>query len=130
MHSDFLFVYGTLRRDCVTGAHDRYLAGAQFIAKACVRGWLYRVSYYPALVLDEEADWVQGEIYCLRDAQQLHELDVYEGCTFPSKPEQEYQRQLIDVSITGQSDIRCWIYTYQHPLDNLPVIASGDFLNP
>lgn len=128
MNTNLLFVYGTLRRDCPSGAHQQYLSGAEFIARAQVRGKLYRVSYYPALALTG-SEWVQGEIYRLRDEQQLAQLDAYEECTYPALPDQEYQRCLIEAeSIKGEL-FNAWVYAYQRPLDNLPLIASGDFLN-
>lgn len=129
MNTNLLFVYGTLRRDCPSGAHQQYLSGAEFIASAQVRGKLYRVSYYPALALSG-SEWVQGEIYRLRDGQQLAQLDAYEECSYPALPDQEYQRCLINAeSIKGEL-FNAWVYAYQRPLDNLPLIVSGDFLNP
>ena len=128
--NDYIFVYGTLRRDCTTGAHQTYLANAEFICNAKVRGRLYRVSYYPALVLDDSADWVLGEVYLLPSANLLQLLDIYEECTYPSQPEQEYQRKKVDVVTQAGKLISAWIYSYQHPIAGLEEIASGDFLNP
>ncbi|WP_049631073.1 gamma-glutamylcyclotransferase [Cellvibrio sp. pealriver] len=130
VYGTFLFVYGTLRRDCTTGAHQRYLAGAEFIAKARVRGRLYRVSYYPALVIDESGDWVKGEIYRLKDAAQLSALDEYEECSYPATPDQEYQRITVFANADNEKEIACWVYAYQQTPDGLAVIESGDFLNP
>ncbi len=129
MINDLLFVYGTLRRACPTGAHHIYLSGAEFIAPAQIRGRLYRVSYYPALELNAEG-WVQGEIYRLRDEQQLAQLDAYEECTYPALPEQEYQRCLIQAEAANGQNYKAWVYAYQRPLHDLPPIASGDFLTP
>lgn len=129
MITDLLFVYGTLRRDCPNGAHPQYLAGAEFITSAQVRGKLYRVSYYPALVLDD-GGWVQGEIYRLQNEQQLARLDAYEECTYPALPEQEYQRCVIHAQTANGETFKVWVYAWQRPLENLPLIASGDFLNP
>ncbi len=129
MKTDLLFVYGTLRRECPSGAHQQYLSGAEFIAHARVRGQLYRVSHYPALALNADG-WVQGEIYRLCDAQQLAQLDAYEECTFPALPEQEYQRCLIQAEPDKGESCCVWVYAYQQSLQNLPLIASGDFLNP
>lgn len=126
---DLLFVYGTLRRACPGGAHQKYLAGAEFIANARVRGTLYRVSYYPALAINDSG-WVQGEIYRLCDKQQLALLDAYEECTWPALPGQEYQRCLIQAEVASGERLDTWVYAWQHPLDNLPLISSGDFLNP
>lgn len=130
MQTEYIFVYGTLRRACTTGAHHTYLAGAEFIGSAKVRGNLYRVSYYPALVLDDAAGWVLGEVYRLNSHEQLQRLDVYEECSYPSLPDQEYQRKKIAVVTDMGASLTAWIYSYQHPIAGLETIASGDFLNP
>lgn len=129
-NGDFIFVYGTLRRACSTGAHHIYLAGAEFIDNATVNGTLFRVSYYPALVLDNLAGKVLGEVYKLKSTEQLIQLDAYEECDHPAQPDQEYQRQKIDLSTTSGIALSAWIYSYQHASEGLEVIASGDFLNP
>lgn len=133
MNSELLFVYGTLRRACASGAHQQYLAGAEFIAHAQVRGKLYQVSYYPALVLECDAatsTWVTGEIYRLTGAAQLRALDAYEECAYPAHPEQEYQRITCTATTDTGALLRAWVYAYQRPITQLPLIASGDFLNP
>jgi gamma-glutamylcyclotransferase (GGCT)/AIG2-like uncharacterized protein YtfP len=130
MQTEYIFVYGTLRRACTTGAHQTYLANAEFVGSANVRGSLYRVSYYPALVLDDSADWVLGEVYRLSSNEQLQRLDAYEECTYPSLPDQEYQRKQITVITDKGTSLMAWIYSYQHPIAGLEKISSGDFLNP
>lgn len=130
MQTDYIFVYGTLRQACPTGAHDKYLMGATFIAPAKIKGRLFKVSYYPALVVDAAADWVIGEVYQLASTEQLAALDAYEECTYPAQPEQEYQRQKVEVLIDGGEYLSVWVYAYQHASAHLEFIASGDFLNP
>ncbi|PUA28098.1 MAG: hypothetical protein B0W54_16550 [Cellvibrio sp. 79] len=133
MSAELLFVYGTLRRDCPTGAHQKYLAGAEFIANAQVHGKLYRVSYYPALVLEENAQdafWIRGEVYQLASPDQLGALDAYEECDYPAQPHQEYQRKRHEVITVAGEKLQVWIYAYQHSITHLPLIESGDFLNP
>ena len=131
---DYIFVYGTLRKACPTGAHTKYLAGATFIDYALVRGSLYRVSYYPALLLAEMTDTsageVIGEIYKLASAHQLTDLDTYEECDYPAQPEQEYLRQKITVITASGITLSAWVYCYQRAIEGLEVMASGDFLNP
>jgi gamma-glutamylcyclotransferase (GGCT)/AIG2-like uncharacterized protein YtfP len=96
-----------------------------------VRGKLYRVSYYPALVIgDTHSYTVKGEIYRLSNSQQLTTLDAYEECSYPALPGQEYQRCLIQAEVSNGELFNTWVYAYQRRLDNLPLIESGDFLNP
>lgn len=130
MQTEFIFVYGTLRRACTTGAHQKYLAEAEFIDNAKINGRLYRVSYYPALVLDDSAAWVVGEVYRLTSSEQLMRLDTYEECTYPSLPGQEYQRKKIDLITESGTELSAWVYSYLRASEGLELITSGDFLNP
>lgn len=131
MNSDLLFVYGTLRRTCTTGAHAKYLRDAVFIGAGKISGKLYQVSYYPALTLEgQNPTWVIGEIYRLDDPQQLLRLDAYEECSHPPQPGQEYHRRRVQVAGDDGVIFTAWTYVYQLPTDHLSLIASGDFLNP
>ncbi len=125
----YVFVYGTLRSACQTGAHKQYLRGADFISPAKIRGQLYMVDYYPGLVLSETENWAIGEIYLLEDEAQLHDLDVYEGCAKKSPQPHEYERRMTQVVLTSGEEIAAWVYVYQQETQHLPIINSGDFLN-
>ncbi len=126
----YIFVYGTLRRAWPGGAHQAYLTGAEFIDTAGINGHLYRVSYYPALVLDTGAGPVRGEVYKLASTGQLLALDAYEECTYPALPTQEYQRIRVPIITDSGTPITAWVYAYQRGCEHLELIASGDFLNP
>jgi gamma-glutamylcyclotransferase (GGCT)/AIG2-like uncharacterized protein YtfP len=130
MQGELIFVYGTLRSGCTTGAHQTYLTDATFITPAKIKGKLFKVSYYPALIIDETADWVIGEVYQLASAAQLAALDAYEECTYPAQPQQEYQRRKVEVLTDAGDYLSAWVYAYQHASAHLEFIASGDFLNP
>lgn len=125
----YVFVYGTLRSACKTGAHQQYLSGAEFISPAKIRGQLFMVDYYPGLVLSETEHWVVGEIYLLEDERQLHALDVYEGCAKKSPQPHEYARRLTQVVLTKGNEMTAWVYVYQQATHDLALIHSGDFLN-
>ena len=125
----YVFVYGTLRSACETGAHTQYLNGADFISPARIRGQLYMVDYYPGLVLSETEHWAIGEIYLLEDEAQLHDLDVYEGCAKKSPQPHEYERRMMQVVLTSGEPMDAWVYVYQQNTDHLILIDSGDFLH-
>lgn len=122
-----VFVYGTLRKACPSGVHQQYLAGADFLGNGKVQGRLYRISYYPGLVLGEPG-WVQGEVYRLRSAEQLGQLDNYEGCSTPPAQGDEYLRMPVEVLLEGTTPLQVWAYIYVAPRAGLSVIPSGDFL--
>ncbi len=125
----YVFVYGTLRSACETGAHKQYLSGADFISPAKIRGQLFMVDYYPGLVLSETEHWAVGEIYLLEDEAQLHDLDVYEGCAKKSPQPHEYERRKTQVVLASGEKMTAWAYVYQQETQDLAVINSGDFLN-
>lgn len=124
----YVFVYGTLRRTCSTGAHKTYLQGATFIGDARIQAKLFRVSYYPAIILSNEDEWVNGEVYRLVDEAQLHALDDYEECSLPANNEQEYRREQIRVKLTNGEQLNAWAYIYNRSTENLTLIAQGNFL--
>lgn len=128
-HSHYLFVYGTLRKECETGAHKEYLGEADFVSPAKIRGQLFLVDYYPGLVLSETEHWAIGEIYLLENESQLHDLDVYEGCAKKSPQPHEYERRIAEVVLTSGETVQAWTYVYQQDTSNLSTINSGDFLN-
>ncbi len=68
MKDEFLFVYGTLRRD-VVGEMYRLLARySDFVGEATYQGKLYKVTHYPGVVpSNDPADLVQGEVYRIRN---------------------------------------------------------------
>jgi gamma-glutamylcyclotransferase (GGCT)/AIG2-like uncharacterized protein YtfP len=125
----YVFVYGTLRSACETGAHKQYLNGAEFISPAKIRGQLFMVDHYPGLVLSETEHWAIGEIYLLENEAQLHDLDVYEGCAKKSPQPHEYERRMTQVLLSSGEPITAWVYVYKQETHNLSVINSGDFLN-
>ena len=131
-NSLLIFVYGTLRQNCPTGAHRLYLQDAQFISPAITQGSLFLIDYYPGLVItkviSDNETWVTGEVYLLKDMQQLQQLDRYEGCAEDSPKPHEYIRTLIDVKLPGEKILRAWSYVYQGNTKSLAYIASGNFL--
>lgn len=123
-----VFVYGTLRRGCSSGAHRRYLGGADFIGEGKVKGQLYPVNIYPGLVQNPEDYWALGEVYQLPNKDTLAALDDYEGVGSSFEEPQEYRRQVVEVVLESGEPIKAWTYIYNWPLNNLAPIASGDFL--
>ena len=103
-----LFVYGTLRRG---GSNDiaRLVPEATFIVEASMRGRLYDLGEYPALVADENAGWVAGEIYAVPDSG-WPALDALEEIVTPERPAGYYFRIVAKVRIGEASDSSCEVY--------------------
>jgi gamma-glutamylcyclotransferase (GGCT)/AIG2-like uncharacterized protein YtfP len=156
MTSDRLFVYGTLMRGFDHPMARLLSANADFLGTARCRGRLYLVKHYPGLVPSDDAeDIVHGELYRLRARDELlREFDMYEACGEGFVQPTEYFRKLLKVALTGgpadthaasieapteprtepwiepsiEPWIEAWTYIYNWPVDGLPRIASGQFL--
>lgn len=107
--------------------HATLRAVASFVGDARIHGRLYLIADYPGLVLDDNAGWVVGELYRLRDLAVLEDLDEYEGAT-AGVPEPEYRRVQREVDLIRAESCPAWIYEYCGPLQARPRILSGDFL--
>lgn len=129
---DYLFVYGTLRRDSRSEMFHLLARHAVFVGDSTFQGKLFRVDYYPGVVASENPnDVVHGEVYKLIASDiVLARLDDYEECG-PGYPEpHEYIRRKQNVTLNGEgSVIPAWIYLYNRPIAGLELIPSGDFYN-
>ena len=124
----YLFVYGTLRKGVVNEFAAMLSRSAHYIGAARVRGRLYRVAHYPALMPSRRGcGWVRGDVYALdHPVRMFRILDEYEGLTAPS----EFQRTTILAKLDSGERIEAWVYVYTRGTVGLPRIVSGDFLNP
>ena len=111
-----VFVYGTLRRG---GSNHFRMAEADFISAATLRGRLYRIDWYPGVVLDATGDEIQGEIYDV-SPEQLDELDEFEGM--------EYRRIRAVVKTPNGETYPAWIWEWLMPVDEAQRITGGDWL--
>jgi len=96
-----LFVYGTL----MSGDQSGGLLHGLPVEPARTKGRLYRMpAGYPAMVLDKDGPWVQGELVTLDNPGRLLLLDTFEGV-----PQGLYSRKVIRVAFGGRS-AACWAY--------------------
>jgi gamma-glutamylcyclotransferase (GGCT)/AIG2-like uncharacterized protein YtfP len=130
MTSDRLFVYGTLMRGFDHPMARLLAANADFLGSAQCQGRLYLVRHYPGLVLSADpADIVHGELFALREPDALlREFDMYEACGEGFEEPTEYVRQVLPVTLADGAAGNAWTYIYNRPVTELPLIASGRFL--
>ena len=122
-----LFVYGTLRRG---GSNDiaRIAPAARFAGMARIRGRLYDLGAYPALLPDAGAGWVAGELYTIPDAA-WPALDALEEPVTPQRPDGEYFKITATVEDADGAPRQVWIYTANPAVLRLDrEIGSGDWM--
>jgi gamma-glutamylcyclotransferase (GGCT)/AIG2-like uncharacterized protein YtfP len=107
-NTERVFVYGTLKRG---EARVRFWPRRpQVIEPATVRGELYDLGDYPALIAGD--DVVAGEVWQFAAAdlpETLAVLDRIEG--YANRPDDLYRREVIDCS-TPAGTVSAWTYRY------------------
>lgn len=127
-----LFVYGSLRSDAqphvrnAAGPFAALAAAADLEGSASLAGNLYAVSWYPALAPDPSARPVRGEVWRIQDAAILPMLDAFEGDEYVR--ESHAVRLNLGPDLAGQW-VTAFVYRYAAPLQGVPLIPSGDYVD-
>ena len=121
---EYIFVYGTLRRNSNHSMAKVLQTYADYIADAVTQGELYQVSTYPALIESTHSgDKVFGELYKINNSNILLPLlDEYEGCTENFSIPHEYSRKILPITLTTGEIINAWVYIYNWDVSLLPRI--------
>mgnify|MGYP000004489470 FL=1 len=126
---EYLFVYGTLRRDCGNDLHRLIARNSDYVGMATYQGQMYQVADYPGIIPSEDAkDQVVGELYLLSNTiKLLNVLDEYEEFDPESSEKSLFVREHVTVKLKDQ-EITSYAYLYNKPIDQKTRIASGDYL--
>lgn len=119
-----VFVYGTLRRG---GSNHFRMAGAEWITGGTVRGHLYRIDWYPGLVLDEAGDEIHGEVYSV-GPDQMSDLDVFEGLSAGEIQGSEYRRVQAIVMPQNSQPLTAWVWEWLGIVQESQRLTDGDWL--
>lgn len=129
MH-DKLFVYGTLMGDVRSNIAQFLRRNSRFLGDYRVQGQLYDLGCYPGLTLSiNENHWVTGHLYqLLNPYSTLFTLDDYEDIIPGREDDSLYRRELVEVCRESEIE-NAWIYLYNKPTDNLPLITFENYLD-
>jgi gamma-glutamylcyclotransferase (GGCT)/AIG2-like uncharacterized protein YtfP len=122
MDREYLFVYGTLRKEYKLGIMEKLAAHLVFTGKGKVQATLYDLGTYPAALANEQQHEIWGDVYEVTEADKLFPvLDEYEG--------DEYKRQKTEVKLETEERLDAWIYWYSGPVDESLQIQENDYLD-
>ncbi|OAI05479.1 gamma-glutamylcyclotransferase family protein [Methylomonas methanica] len=125
----YLFVYGTLRRNRQSQSQHAFLEACDYLSDASMPGELYEIEAYPGAITGG-TKLVKGELYLMQNPEQtLSALDIYEECAAHFPQPHEYIRRELQVSLPDGQTVSAWTYLYNRPLDGLIRIDDGDYLN-
>lgn len=120
MAKEYLFVYGTLRKEFELSWKAAIAQQLLFVGTGNVNGTLYDLGDYPGAVKGGDAE-ILGDIFEIKDTSILEVLDVYEG--------EEYKREKESITLTTGKTIDAWMYCYFETTANRPVIRNRDYLD-
>lgn len=125
-NSQFLFVYGTLKKG--QSAHQLLEPRARFVCSGLMRGRLYDLGPYPvAQKASGPGQEFAGELYELNDPSALLDaLDRYEGAGEHAAGERGYFRSRADVLGCDRRTYRAWVYLYAGGVDQSRRIGEWD----
>lgn len=132
METDYLFVYGSLRR-CADTPMSRWLDfNATWVGQGQVNGQLYYLGSYPALLLDDSLGLqVVGDIFQWphdQGASLLAYLDDYEGIVNHAE-NNEYNRVTTRVTHAA-GHLLAYVYVFNRELSSYhhkQLIPGGDY---
>ena len=101
---------------------------AEFVGRGKIKGRLYDLGEYPAVISSVSEQLVRGEVYELRDpANAVDILDEYEEF-FPLHPERSlFVRAVTPVMMDDGGETKAWVYFYNGQVDERKLIAGGDY---
>ena len=126
--SNYLFVYGTLKRRSRHPMARRLAQSARFVGAAWIAGRLYNLGRFPGLKEPRSPeDCVQGDVYDLGENADavLREMDAYESGEAPTPT--SYERWQADVTLELGSTLKVWVYRYRGDVEEANFIASGSY---
>jgi gamma-glutamylcyclotransferase (GGCT)/AIG2-like uncharacterized protein YtfP len=129
MAPEFIFVYGTLRKQIASNMSHVLADHCEYFSDGVMRGTLYEVCGYPGAIESGDAnDKVFGELYKMLDRKQvLAQLDEYEECSDRFPRPHEYYRKALSIELPGGGSVVAWVYLYNHDVSKLKQIISGDY---
>ena len=122
--AQLVFIYGSLRRG---GSNHFRMAGAEFIASGTITGRMYRIDWYPGLVLDEAGDEIHGEVYSV-GPELLSALDGFEGFSAGEIQGSEYRRVQTTVVQQDSSTLTAWVWEWLGLVEESQRVSDGDWL--
>ncbi len=128
--SNYLFVYGTLRK-AAYGPMQRLIDDyCDVIGEATLQGRLYDLGNYPGLVeSDSYSDIVVGECFQLKASEYvLAEFDAYEECNESFAKPWLYRREKRSCILNSGEELDVWVYIYNRSVEGKTHIQSGDYL--
>ncbi|HEV2483160.1 MAG TPA: gamma-glutamylcyclotransferase family protein [Puia sp.] len=126
--TDYLFVYGTLRKDYDLKLKNKVSADLQYVGQGRVGASMYDIGRYPGAVRSTAGDEVIGDVFEVIDpVRVLKILDKYEGIPGNGGPT-EFIRKRSKIRLRGGKAVMAWVYWYNFDLGKKLKIKYKNYL--
>jgi gamma-glutamylcyclotransferase (GGCT)/AIG2-like uncharacterized protein YtfP len=137
---DYLFVYGTLRKNYDLKLKNRVRDDLQYVGQAKVGASLYDLGRYPGAIKSNKGQEVIGDVFLVNEpVRVLKILDKYEGVAdegakaaakgTKAAARPEFVRKKSRVRLRSGKNINAWIYWYNFDPKDKRRIRYKDYLN-
>ncbi len=128
--AEYLFVYGTLRKNYDLKLKDRVKDDMQYVGQAKIGAILYDLGRYPGAIKSNRGQEVIGDVFLLTDPDKvLGILDKYEGIPAAGGKDTEFVRKRGRVQLRSGQSVNAWIYWYNAEPKNKVKIKHKNYLN-
>lgn len=119
---NYLFVYGTLRKNYKLKLKDKVADSIKYFGQAKVSASLYDIGKYPGAIKEDNRNEVIGDVFVVNDPKRVFKvLDEYEG--------DEFKRQKNRVRLRSGKSVNAWIYWYDQKPVGKRRIPYKNYLN-
>ncbi|MGL5891799.1 MAG: gamma-glutamylcyclotransferase family protein [Bacteroidia bacterium] len=131
---EYLFVYGSLRRNAKNSVLDEVRPHLNYMGAASFPGILFDLGEYPGAILsDDNSVKIKGELYAISDHRNdvFRTLDEYEEYFRDNISKSLFIRKRVDVNLYGGKKVNSWVYLFNEKLllkKPAKKIPSGDYL--
>jgi len=127
---EYLFVYGTLRKDYDLKVKNKVRADLQYVGRGKVAASMYDIGKYPGAIQDKSGEEVVGDVFLLNDPPKvLGILDKYEGISKVAEGQDEFIRKKRRIKLRSGKHLNAWIYWYNCSIEGKLKIKYKDYLN-
>ena len=128
-NTEYLFVYGTLRKGVELPINKQIQKHLEWIGQAEMQGELFDIGEYPGAkqLSNDVESFIKGDVFKILDQKVLKVLDDYEGFYANEPDSSEYLRKDEMLELDGKKII-VWLYWYNRSTDNKIRIRHKDYL--
>jgi gamma-glutamylcyclotransferase (GGCT)/AIG2-like uncharacterized protein YtfP len=125
----YLFVYGTLRKNYDLKLKDKVMDDLQYVGQGKVGASMYDIGRYPGAIRTNTVDEIIGDVFMLNNPSRvLKILDKYEGISEGGEENAEFIREKNRIRLRSGRLVQAWVYWYNYDIGKKVKIKYKNYL--